>query len=502
MNEKTVVLKNAAANVLRGTAAALVAIALPPVLTRAMSTEAYGAWALVLQVSAYVAYLDFGLQTAVARFVAHSSETRDWNRRDSVVSTAAVSLAAAAVVGMLASIALALAVPGMFRRITPAILTEMRVALFLVAGSMAIGLPISSLHGVFIGLQRNELSALIISASRLGAAFMIAVAATQGYGLRTLALITAGTNIASYAAAYVVFRARVPGILIRLRLFSAAVGKELAIYCYSLMIWSASMLLISGLDLTIVGVFDYPAVSYYAVASSLVIFVAGIQNAIFSALMPAAAVLDARGSAEDLGRMLVSSTRYSTFLLFLTGIPLVIYGPYLLNLWVGPAYADHTILILRILVVANVVRLTLTPYAVILIGTGQQRLVTASPVVEGVINLVASVVAAKLFGAMGVAVGTLVGAAFCVAANYFYNMPRTTSVHFRFYEYIRDGIVMPGASVLALTLPLLFSKQAAGQPLVAATIGTAAAWLTWRVGLLEREKKLCKKVLSLLPFTA
>lgn len=502
MNEKAVVLKNAAANVLRGTAAAAVAIALPPVLTRTMSIEAYGAWALVLQVSAYVAYLDFGLQTAVARFVAHSSETKHWNRRDSVVSTAALSLAVAAVVGILASITLAFAVPSLFRQITPTILPDMRIALFLVAGSMAIGLPISALHGVFVGLQRNELSALIISASRLGAAFMIAIAATRGYGLRTFAFITVGTNIASYAAAYVVFRVHAPAILIRLRLFSAAVGKELAAYCYSLTIWSVSMLLISGLDLTIVGVFEYHAVPHYAVASSLVIFVAGIQNAIFSALMPAAAVLDARGNAEELGRMLISSTRYSTFLLLLSGVPLVIFGSYVLNLWVGPAYAEHAIWILRILVAANVVRLTLTPYAVILIGTGQQRLVTVSPIVEGVINLVVSVVAAELLGAVGVAVGTLVGSIFCVAAGYFYNMPRTASVHFRFDEYLRDGVLMPAATVLAITLPLLFLKQGAGQPLVAATISITAVWLTWRVALLEKEKRLCKKVLSLLPFTA
>ena len=67
--EKFVLLKNAMANVVRGSAAALVAILLPPFLTRLMSSEAYGAWSLVLQLSAFVGYLDFGIQTAIGRFV-------------------------------------------------------------------------------------------------------------------------------------------------------------------------------------------------------------------------------------------------------------------------------------------------------------------------------------------------------------------------------------------------------------------------------------------------
>ena len=37
-----------------------------------MSADSYGAWSLVLQLSAYVGYFDFGIQTAVGRFVAHA----------------------------------------------------------------------------------------------------------------------------------------------------------------------------------------------------------------------------------------------------------------------------------------------------------------------------------------------------------------------------------------------------------------------------------------------
>src|SRR5258707_834662 len=70
--ERLLVLRNAAFNILRGSSAAVVALVLPPFLIRSLDRNTYGAWALVLQMSAYVGNLDLGVQTAVSRFVAHA----------------------------------------------------------------------------------------------------------------------------------------------------------------------------------------------------------------------------------------------------------------------------------------------------------------------------------------------------------------------------------------------------------------------------------------------
>jgi hypothetical protein len=67
--EKLLIVKNASANLVRGSASAAVALVLPSFLTRSMSVDAFAAWSLVLQLSAYVGYLDLGIQTAIARLV-------------------------------------------------------------------------------------------------------------------------------------------------------------------------------------------------------------------------------------------------------------------------------------------------------------------------------------------------------------------------------------------------------------------------------------------------
>jgi O-antigen/teichoic acid export membrane protein len=219
------------------------------------------------------------------------------------------------------------------------------------------------------------------------------------------------------------------------------------------------MLLVTGLDLILVGRFQLNALAPYALASTLVTFIAGIQNGIFSAMMPHAAVLHARKDSAALGQMLVSATRLGVLLLLITGLPLMIYAGQILRIWVGPQYATQGKSLLTMLLVANMIRLVGTPYATALVATGQQRVVILSPLMEGVSNVIASTVLGIHFGAVGVAAGTLVGALVGVIGNLFYNMPRTlTEISISRFDYVISGIGLP----FLATLPLVTLAVSAG----------------------------------------
>jgi O-antigen/teichoic acid export membrane protein len=501
--EKLVVIKNAFANVARGSANAIVTVALPPILTRSMTTEAYGAWALVLQLSAYVGYFDFGLQTAIGRFVAHSTERGDHDHRNGIVSASMAALIAAGVLSFAALVAMAFLLPQMFHNMSPALEPKVRLSLLLVSGSLALGLPASVFNGIFVGLQRNEVAALIIGGSRLLSAALLAVTAWQERSLVAMGMVVATINLVSYAVAYFVARRVAPDIRFDHSSINWAVAKELFGYCSSLSVWSVAMLLVSGLDLSVVAIFQYSAVAYYAVAAGLVTFLSGLQNAVFSALMPAAAVLHARGDSHSLGRMLIRSSRYGTFLLVITGLPLMLFARPILQHWVGQGYAIHASRYLIVLVLANIIRLFMTPYAVTLIGTGHQRLVILAPIVEGVTNLIASVALGYLLGGIGVAYGTLCGAVVGVLLNMFYSMRRTTQIRFVMREYLRDALLRP----ITFTLPLLFCVLALQvlkvHSVMEAMIALAAlafsALILWLHGLFSEERS---RLLALLGITS
>jgi len=489
------ILRNAGANVARGGVAALMALVLPPVLTRSMSPAAYGAWALVLQLSAYIVYLDFGIQTAIGRFVAYGNERSDHGYCNRMVSTGVAALSAAGLLALLIAVVTAALLPQLFHQMPTSILGQARAAVLLVAGSLAIGLPFAAFNGVFVGLHRYDIPALTVGGSRvLSAVFIILVVRSRG-SLLGMGLAVAAVNLFACALQYGLYRKLAAGISLSVRAVKADAFRELFDYCFSLSIWSFASLLVAGADLILVGFFQYQEVAFYAVASTLVLFLAGLQSAIFNALLSPAAALHARGSSGALGRMLLTSTRYGTFLLLLTGIPLLVWAPGILRLWVGPVYAAHGVLYLRMLVVANMIRLSATPYSVLLMGTAQQKLAIGSPIFEGLTNLLVSLIGGYWFGAIGVAVGTLVGAVVGVLVHFVRNLKRTTEIRISTREFLRDGLMGPVVCIVPLLAGAAWISTAGKSLMFLVVLLTAfvlTSLLAWRCGVLKSERDWLK----------
>jgi O-antigen/teichoic acid export membrane protein len=491
--DKIVIVKNAIANVGRGSAAALVAVLLPPFLTRLMSSDAFGAWSLVLQLSAFVGYLDFGIQTAIGRFVAHANERKNPEQRDRIISTSAAALTVSGAIGVAGIVVIALLAPRIFHQVPPVLLHELRIALVLVAGSLAVGLPCSVFNGIFIGLQRYEVPSAIVAGSRAVSAVCLVLVVRRGGSLIQMGVAAAAVNLASYLLQYIMYRALAPRVKFSARLVSRQSGRELFDYCFSLSVWSFAMLLVTGLDVSMVGYFEFRKVAYYAVAATLITFLAGLQNAVFHVMIPSTAVLQARGDSAQLGRTVLTATRYGCFILLLTGLPLIFGAREILNLWVGAKYALEGARILQVLTVANMIRLSAVPYVMTLIGTGQQRLVVLTPLMEGFSNLVASVIGGYYFGAIGIAFGTLVGGVVGVAGNFVYNMPRTLEVQFRISNYVRDGLLRPlicALPVISVILGIHLSEPfASARMLLIGVAGVSTIVLVWYWGLAEAERQ-------------
>jgi O-antigen/teichoic acid export membrane protein len=436
-------LKNAFSNICRGGASALAILLMPPFLTRFLSKDAYGSWLLILQLAAYVSFLDFGVQTAVGRFVAHSNEIGDSELRDRIVSASTAILTTLAIIAILGIAVLVSLLPNLFPQMPLDIQRHAQWALILVGGSLAFSLPFSVLNGVFMGLQRYDLIAIIIGVSKLLGAVFTVFTAYLTHDIIAMAFVMAVSNLISCAWQYIAYIQLATRIKISNNLVRKQEVREVVDYCFSLMIWSFSMLLVSGLDTVIVGYYDYKSVVYYAVSSSLITFIIGLQGSLFGVLMPNAAVLSAREESDHLGELLITSTRYGLLVLLFTGLPIVIFAKEILNLWVGKEYGEAGASILQILVVANMIRLIGVPYATMVIGVGQQRLIILSPLIESITNLFFSIVLGSLMGGEGVAIGTLIGSFISIGGHVVYNMPRTKKITFFKNQYLYQSVCRP-----------------------------------------------------------
>jgi O-antigen/teichoic acid export membrane protein len=305
---------------------------------------------------------------------------------------------------------------------------------------------------VLVGLHRNEYAALGIGGSRLGGAVLAVIAARYTNSLVVLAVCIAGMNIWGGLLQVFFVRRAVPWLRVNAAGVCRATAHELGKFCASLSVWSFSMFLVAGLDVSVVGYFDFSAVGYYSVASSLVMFFAGANGAVCSALMTPVAALHASGQSERIRRLLLSTSRLNTFVNFVAAAGMLAFGRLVLRLWVGETYAAQSLAYLDILVIANAVRLVANPYASMLVATGQQRQGIAQGLVEGITNFVVSIAAAALLGPIGVALGTLVGALCGVGWSYSFTVKRTTEIPLSRKQFAIEGLVRPLSCALPIVL--------------------------------------------------
>lgn len=413
---------NIVASLVRVVAVLLVSLVLPAYLTLHLPVTTYAAWVLILQLGAYVSYLDLGIQTAVSKFVAEYDARRDQTGAGRHASAGFALMILGGILGLVLTLVLAWQVPWLFHTMPADLYREVRISVILVGSSLSFSLICAVYSAVFLGLQRYWIPMTISVANRASyAAIVLAVVALHG-NLVAMGVAVALINVATGFLQVVAWHKEASHIRISIRLADYSVLKTMARYCSMQSIWTAGMLCVVGFDITIVGHYDYVQTAYYSIATLPTSFVLSIISSMMNPLMPASSAMSTQRSASEMGDFLARITRYTTVILLLTGLPLMVCGFPILRLWVGPVYAVHTLKYLRILIIANVIRSLCAPYATMIAATGRQGAAVATAVSEAVVNLGSSIYLASRFGAIGVALGTLLGSFVSVSLHFAISM--------------------------------------------------------------------------------
>lgn len=481
--------KNAASNVVNGVSSAVFAIVLPYFFVRYFSRAEFSLWVLILQLAAYVNYLNFGFQVAIGRYVSYSLERGDQKHAEAMLAAGLQILSVLGALGFGLVIVLAFAFPYVFAQVDSALVPVARAALLWVGGAIAIGLPFSAFFGVFIGLQRNEIPAGITALGKFLLAVAVIVAAARTRNLVIVAEVYFVGSLVQYALQYLVFVYFCRGWHLRVLEWSRAIAHELIVYCVGLSAWSLAMLLVNGLDTTIVGIFDFRAVASYGVALSIVTFFSGTLQAISSPLVQTFTRKHAREEHQETLRDLEMASFICAILLFVGGSWIVSAAGWAFDAWVGPNIARAAVPIFVILMVANALRYTVGPYSYYVVSTGQQRKVVLTPIFEGILNCAASIFLVMRFGAIGVAIATLIGVIFALLMHYFYNMARTLPEGYSMSHFFRFAMAEPLAYCAPVVLVVVLQRvfHLAAVPTAASIIVASfpAAYRVWRMAVVR-----------------
>ena len=472
---RATILRNVLASFFRVLAVSLVSLVLPAYLIHHLSVQTYAAWVLIIQLAAYVSYLDMGIQTAVSKFVAEYDAKNNHRAAGQHASAGLALMTIAGVLGIGLTLFLAWRVPSLFGAMPANLYRDVRISVLLVGSSLSFSLVCAVYSAVFLGLQRYWIPTAITILNRGSfVAVVIAVVALHG-SLAAMGLAVAIVNVVTGVLQVLIWRQKASHVRISPRLVQPVILKSVARFCSLQSIWTAAMLCVVGLDITIVGHYDYVQTAYYSIATLPTNFMLMVVASMLGPLMPASSAMSTQRTPVEMGSFLVRTTKYSTLVFVLIGLPLIVFGLPILRLWVGSSYASQAIGYLRILVFANIIRNLCAPYATMIVATNKQGAAVVTAVSEALVNLGSSLYLASRYGAIGVAIGTLAGSFVSIGLHFFITMhyTRRTLAISRSRLFV-EGILKPlVVAIPSLALfPLWFHSDR-----ITTSIGFFAIWI-------------------------
>lgn len=449
-------LGNSLVNLIGGLATAGVNVLLPAIVVKHLSTEAFSVWNLALQMLVYVNLLGLGLQTAVARAMAHAVDNDAGSGHSpEMILRSARSLARwASLLGILVVFGLVAAYPLLFPGLSPALVPDFRWTLLLFGFAAVLQILAQVDMGLFQGLHRNRVFVGVQTLVRLTTVLAVWCGAVAGASLVGLALLMASTSALLWPFMAWVARRTVPWARTAAALRpDSACRRELLQYCGTLSVWSVSMMLVNSTGIVIVARLDLLMAGPYAVATTAAAVLVGLLNAALSPLMTTGAGLYANAATRSkLPALLTRATTGTAIALNGLFLFLLCTHDFVLTHWVGASFVKTAGPLMIILVGAHCLRNIAAPYSLMLLASGLQRRALVSAVLESVANLVASALLGVAFGAIGVALGTLVGAIVGVAGTLLLNSPRTPDLTPRPMAFVLRGFALP----LGLFVPMYF----------------------------------------------
>ena len=308
MSRKRKVLQGSASNLVRVLLSMLVSLVLPPFLVHRMAPAEYSAWVLILQLSGYVYMLDLGLQTAIGKFVAEYDAKGDRDASHHLISTSFTILAFAAALGSAAIVVMVWSVPQLFHQMPAMLVPQVRIALLAVGLSTAVTLPFGVFLSTFTGLQQYVFPTIIAIVSRVGTAVGLVVLLLMHGGLVQLALVWAGFNVVTAATQFLGWRRLVKArVEFSFFVFHRQSAIQLAKYGSVMSIWTLAMFFVSGLDIVIVGHYQYKDTGFYSIASGAANFMLAVVSSVFGPLVPAVSSMQAGTTPSRIGDICIKA---------------------------------------------------------------------------------------------------------------------------------------------------------------------------------------------------
>lgn len=389
-------------------AGAAVALLLMPFMVHHLGDRAYGAWSLVVAYISYYNLLDLGLTTAISQYLCIALGRHDESEAATVFNTSLVLQTIIGVFALLITVALAPFAAHLLRAQMDSA-TVWQVTLIL-GFNTALGFPARVYAGVLDAEYRFVAQSGLNLAGVVLRSLLMVFAVLYGQSIVFLAWSTLLATLPVLGAQILIARRCALWTRIQLATSSLAHVRQMFFYSAFAFITTIADNLRYQIDpLIITAAIGLSAVTHYRVASALMSYSINVVIMTTGIVQPMLSRAYGKGDHAQLERAFLFVSKISVLFALLVCTLTILFGQSFVLRWMGRSYAD-AYLPMVLLALAVFLDVSQNPSIGLLYATFNHRYYALINVIEGVINLVASLLLVQRYGIAGVAMGTLIGA--------------------------------------------------------------------------------------------
>ena len=386
---------------------ATLSLVMTPILIHGLGDLYYGMWVLIATLLDSYGLLDFGVRNALFRFVAvykGANQRRELNA--TLASGFIIALTTAAIVFLLTVLSVAF-LPGFFN-VEGSSRHIFRWLVAMLGTGVAFAFPAQFLGTYLCACRRFDLFNFTVILSGLLRAGLIILALRLHYGVIAVGAITFGATVLSFLLnLYLVHRSD-PEVSLRPSLAERMRVKELLSFSVYAFLGNIGDHLRFFVDNIVIGrVLAIALITPFNIAGRLMVLMRQLLLSLASPLSGVMSELQGKGNEEDLRSYFLHATRLTSILSFYVGLILLVNGRHIITLWVGHGYPE-SYLLLVVLIVGYSITLAQHPSVDLLMAKHSHQPRGWWTLAEGVANLILSVILARRYGLIGIALGTTI----------------------------------------------------------------------------------------------
>jgi len=408
---KDKILRNSLSNGISFITRALLSFIITPILIKRLGNDLFGVWALLVGLSGYFGLLDLGMRSAIVKYTSEYHAKNKYDEMNNIISTTRTLFVGMGILSWVIMILLSFLMNKIFNLNLNINVNYLQ--LFVIIGAdMFFTFYFMIYQGVIAGIQRYD---LIVRNGLIGLflrAVLILLYIKRDGGILTLSIIFLVSNLTVYLLNVITLKSIFGALHLSFGLTKISDLKKVWRYSWKSFVINVADRIIYYSDSIIIGIFlDPEHITYYAIASSLIVYLWSLISSVAGVTIPAISAADGVGDMKDIRRMVIKGTRVILFILIPIFCCLIILGRDFIQLWIGKGY-EQSYKVLVILLVSQFLTLSQYGMTLVLYGIAEHGFLANINIIIAVVNVALSILFIQLWGLVGIALASSIALCF------------------------------------------------------------------------------------------